>query len=75
MIRVGNFVLNVILNGQDTIDTVGVENVIDEHLQITHIVLLSLEVDPVVELDGGVWKCVSIYARHENVVRAVHIED
>ena len=74
-IRVGNFVLNVILNGQDTIDTVGVENVIDEHLQIAHIVLLSLEVNPVVELNGGVRKCVCIYSGYEDVVRTVHIED
>jgi hypothetical protein len=75
IIRVGNLVLNIVLNCQDTIYTVGVENVINEHLKIAHIVLLSLEVNPVVELNGGVWKCVGIYSCYKDVVRAVDIED
>jgi hypothetical protein len=75
VVRVRDFVLHVILNGQDAIDTVGVEDVIHEHLQVTHIVLLSLEVNPVVELDSRVRKGVRVYTCHENVVRAVHIED
>lgn len=75
MVRVGDLVLNVILDCQDTIDTVGVENVIYEHLKIAQIVLLSLEVNPVVELNGRVRKSVGIYSCDKDVVRAVDVED
>ena len=54
VIRVCYLVLYVIEDRQNTIDAVGVENVIDEHLQVSSIVLLSFEIDPVVELNRGI---------------------
>jgi len=54
MIRIGNLVLYVVLDRKHSIDTISIEHIIDKHLQITKVVLLSFKVDPIMELYCGV---------------------
>ena len=54
VVRVCDAVLDIVEDSEDTIDAVGVIHVLDKLLEILDVVLLSLEVDPVVELHRGV---------------------
>jgi len=73
--RVGNTVLNIVKDCENTIHTVGVINILYKFLQIILVILGSCELDPVVELDCWVWASVSVYSTHENVVGIIDIEN
>ena len=68
VVRVGDAILDIVKDSEDTINAVGVIHVLDELLQIFDVVLLSLEVDPVVELHRGVRRGICVDAGHEDVI-------
>ena len=74
VIRIGYLVLYVVLDCKHSIDTVGIEHIIDKQLQITQVVLLSFKVDPIMELYCGVREGVCVYSSDEDVVRPVYIK-
>jgi hypothetical protein len=68
VIRVGNTVLNVVQDCKDTVDAIGVVDVLDEGLEVLNIIFLSLKVNPIVELHCWVGYGIRINTSHEDMI-------
>jgi hypothetical protein len=51
VVRVRNAVLDIVLDCKYTVDAIGGKNILYESLEIRYVILLTLKINPVVELN------------------------